>query len=84
LLVLCGFETWEDRRLRAFERRLWRRVFESETGSDGGYWKVFVFSVLMQKEDDLGEKVSILVGDSIGHYEKRSYENVSDSEHLLR
>jgi len=46
----------------------------------GGCWKFFVFSVLMQIQSDLGERVSILVGDRIGHCKKKSsYEHVSNS-----
>jgi hypothetical protein len=51
------------------------RIVEGEV--TGGCWKFFVFSVLTQIKEDLGRKVSILVRDSIGHYEKCSYENVS-------
>ena len=41
----------------------------------GGCWEVFVFTVLMRIQGDLGEKVRILVGDSVGHCEKSSYEH---------
>jgi hypothetical protein len=42
----------------------------------GGCWKFFVFRVLMQIQGDLGERVSILVGDSIGHCERKVHMNM--------